>query len=89
MIKVILSGSLTHFADGKSSLEIEASTVLEAVRECVDEFPQLAERMLYGAEISRKILVYKDGVDIRLLQGDGTVLEYGSQIKIITILTGG
>ena len=90
MIEIELFGLTAKSAGRKIVIRIEkAATVSDAVRIAAEQYPEAAEKFFNGQALSKRIIIYVDDKDIRLLQGDLTVLTSESRIKIIPALTGG
>lgn len=90
MIEIELFGLPAFSAGGNKSVKIEnAGTIFEAVRQLTEKYPETIEKFFNGQALSKRIIIYVDDKDIRLLQGDLTVLTPESRIRIIPALTGG
>jgi molybdopterin converting factor small subunit len=90
MIKIELVGPLSILTGGEKTVRImHAETVLEAVQHLTKIYPEMNEKCFNEKTLSKRIIIYVDDTDIRLLQGDFTVLAPESRIKIFPALTGG
>ncbi len=90
MIEVELVGPLAELAGGRNILSLQdPATVIAALKHLTDLHPELIKRCFIGEHLSKRVVVYVDDVDIRLLQGEATKLISGSRIRILTALAGG
>ena len=90
MIEVEFAGPLAGLTGGESRIVLTGvSTVEEAVKALSEKYPRLKEYFLKEGSVSRRIIVYVDGNDIRFLDGELTKISSGSKMKIVTALVGG
>ena len=90
MIEIELFGLSGISGGGNKSVKIEnAATVFEAVQHLAERYPEAAAKFFKGQALSKRIIIYVDDKDIRMLQGDQTVLTPESRVRIIPALTGG
>lgn len=81
---------LRSATDGESSVDIEGTTVAEALRALVDRYPELADN-LYNEdnELRQFVNVYVNDEDIRFGDGVDTALESNDEISIVPSIAGG
>jgi MoaD family protein len=81
---------LRSATDGQSAVEVEGSTVSEALRALVDEYPDLADN-LYNEddELRQFVNVYVGDEDVRFGDGVETTLDAGDEISIVPSIAGG
>jgi MoaD family protein len=89
-VTVRIPTPLRSATDGQATVEIEGTTVDEALRALVDEYPDLANN-LYNADdqLRRFVNVYVGDEDIRFGDGVDTTLESGDEISIVPSIAGG
>jgi MoaD family protein len=89
-VTVRIPTPLRSATDGQSTVEVEGSTVDEALRALVDEYPDLAEN-LYNEddELRQFVNIYVDDEDVRFGDGVDTKLESGSEVSIVPSIAGG
>ncbi len=90
VVTVRIPTPLRSATDGQSTVEVEGTTVDDALRALVDEYPDLADN-LYNEddELRQFVNVYVDDEDVRFGDGVNTKLESGSEISIVPSIAGG
>lgn len=88
--KVRIPTPLRKLTNNEELVEVNASTVGEAITELQVRFPGIKERLLdeTGA-VRRFVNVYVNEEDIRFLQNQQTALKEGDEISIIPAIAGG
>jgi len=81
---------LRKLTNNQEVVEVNASTINEAITELQTRFPGFKERLLdeTGA-VRRFVNVYVNEEDIRFLQNQQTKLKDGDEISIIPAIAGG
>lgn len=90
MAKILIPTPLRQFAAGLDSVEVDAATVGEALRDLVAAHPQI-ERNLFNEQgrLRSFVNIYVDDEDIRYLDREQTPLQSGSTISIVPSIAGG
>lgn len=90
MVRVLLPAMLRPLADGRSTLEVEASTLDGVLDSLGDGFPALERRLRdeTGA-LRRYVNFYVDGEECRRLDGAKTSLAEVKEVQIIPSVAGG
>lgn len=90
-MKVLLPTILADSARGEREVELDASTLEEAVGKLVERFGQrFAERLLDSSGLPRRLLnFYVNGRNARLLQQLKTPLREGDEVHILPAVSGG
>ena len=88
--KVRIPTPLRKLTNNEELVEVNASTIGEAITELQGRFPGIKERLLdeTGA-VRRFVNIYVNEEDIRFLQNQQTALEEGDEISIIPAIAGG
>jgi molybdopterin converting factor small subunit len=76
-------------AAGNRTVDVEASTVREALDELVATYPALRARVLEGDGVPSFLNVFVDGDDVRLLGGLDTKVADGTTILLLPAVAGG
>ena len=89
-IKLEIPTALRPFAGKQASLELNAATVGEALKQLTTTFADL-ERHLYASEgrIRSFVNIYVNDEDIRYLQKEATPVKDGDTISIVPSIAGG
>jgi molybdopterin synthase sulfur carrier subunit len=88
--KVRIPTPLRKLTNNEELVEINATTIGEALVELQTRFPGIQERLLNeNGEIRRSILVYVNEEDIRFLKNRETPLKDGDEVSIIPAIAGG
>ena len=81
---------LRRLTDGQGEVEVEASTVREAIEKLEEQYPGFRERILdEKGELRRFVNLYLNDEDIRFLKGADTELKDGDVLSIVPAIAGG
>ncbi|MGZ5313135.1 MAG: ubiquitin-like small modifier protein 1 [Solirubrobacterales bacterium] len=88
-VTVKIPAQLKAATGGEGELEVEGSTVGEALDAVFDQHSDLRERITEGGDLRRFVNVYVSGEDIRFQDGLDTSVEDGAEITILPAVAGG
>ena len=90
MAKLMIPTPLRQYADGQDTVEVEASTVGEALEKLTTQHADL-HRHLFSDEgkLRSFVNVYMNDEDIRYLDRDKTAVADGDTISIVPSIAGG
>ncbi len=89
-VKVIIPTPLRAYAGKKESVELQASTVSEALSSLTNLFADLKNHLYSDDGRLRSFVnVYVNDEDIRYLKGDQTQLRDGDILSIVPSIAGG
>ncbi len=90
MAKLMIPTPLRQYADGQDTVEVEASTVGEALDKLTTQHADL-RRHLFSDEgkLRSFVNVYMNDEDIRYLDRDKTTVGDGDTISIVPSIAGG
>jgi molybdopterin synthase sulfur carrier subunit len=88
-IVVKIPAQLRAVTDGEGELEVEGSTVGEALDAVFDQHDDLRERITDDGGLRRFVNVYVSGEDIRFRDGLDTALSDGDEVTILPAVAGG
>lgn len=89
-VMVLLPTPLRPYAGGAASLEVDVSTVRDALDSIVSKYPSLRRHLFDGGGNLRNFVnVYVNEEDIRYLQHESTALQPGDTLSIIPSIAGG
>jgi molybdopterin synthase sulfur carrier subunit len=89
-IKVRIPTPLRKLTNNDELVEVDASSVGEAINELQSRYPGIQERLVdESGEIRRFVNVYVNEEDIRFLQNKETALKDNDEISIIPAIAGG
>ena len=88
--KVRIPTPLRKLTNDEELVEVDATTIGDAISELQTRYPGIKERLLdeTGA-VRRFVNVYVNEEDIRFLQNQQTALKDGDEISIIPAIAGG
>ncbi len=89
MAEIRIPPVLRPDAGGQRLVDVEASTVREALDTLVVQFPALRTRVLEGDGVPSFLNVFVDGDDVRLLSGLDTTVTSTSKILLLPAVAGG
>jgi molybdopterin converting factor small subunit len=89
-VKVIIPTPLRAYAGKQESVELQASTVGEALASLTSRYAEL-KKHLYADDgrLRSFVNVYVNDEDIRYLQKDATQLREGDTVSIVPSIAGG
>jgi len=89
-VKVRIPTPLRKLTNDQEIVEVQATTIGDAIGELQGQFPGIKERLVdeTGA-VRRFVNVYVNEEDIRFLQNQQTVLKDGDEVSIIPAIAGG
>jgi MoaD family protein len=88
-ITVKIPAQLRAVTGGEGELEVEGSTVGEALDEVFDAHSELRARITEDGTLRRFVNVYVSGEDIRFQDGLETRLSDGDEVTILPAVAGG
>ncbi|MBA2239853.1 MAG: MoaD family protein [Solirubrobacterales bacterium] len=88
-VTVKIPSQLRTATGGEGELEVEGSTVGEALDSVFDEHDGLRERITEDGTLRRFVNVYVSGEDIRFQDGLDTELSDGDEVTILPAVAGG
>jgi sulfur-carrier protein len=90
MATVRIPGPLRTLSEGKSSVDVPAGTVAQAIEELERRFPGFRERVLDDQGNLRQFVnVYLNDEDVRFGQGLQTAVSEADEVSIIPAVAGG
>jgi molybdopterin converting factor small subunit len=90
MSTVFIPQVLRAEAGGAKSIDVEGATVGEVVEGLLERHPGLRERLVGPAgDLHRFVNVYRNGEDVRYLQGLDTVVADDDEIRLLPAIAGG
>ena len=89
-VKVMIPTPLRAYAGKRESVELQASTVGEALASLTSQYQNLKQH-LFGEDgrLRSFVNVYVNDEDIRYLQKDQTQLKEGDTVSIVPSIAGG
>ena len=89
-VTVRIPTQLRSLSGDKAEVQVEASTVADALKALDSQHPGFAERLFDDkGELRRFVNVFVADEDIRFLQGIDTPLEPGTSVSIVPAVAGG
>jgi adenylyltransferase/sulfurtransferase len=89
-VRVIVPTPLRRFADQRSSIECEAVTVGDALRQLTTSYGELKKHLYTDdGRIRSFVNVYLNDEDIRFLKQEQTQIKDGDTITIVPSIAGG
>ena len=88
-VTVKIPAQLRATTDGASELEVDGTTVGEALDAVFTEHADLRERITDSGELRRFVNVYVAGEDIRFQDGLETPISDGDEVTILPAVAGG
>jgi molybdopterin synthase sulfur carrier subunit len=88
-VTVKIPAQLRAATDGASELEVNGTTVGEALDSVFSQHDELRERITDSGELRRFVNVYVEGEDIRFQDGLETPISDGDEVTILPAVAGG
>ena len=87
---VRIPSPLRQITGGQDKVEVEGSTLTDAVAELERQFPGIRERLLdESGELRHFVNIYVNGEDVQFLQGLETEVKTGDEVSIVPAVAGG
>jgi thiosulfate/3-mercaptopyruvate sulfurtransferase len=87
---IFIPTPLRKLTGGQTKIQIDASTLQEAIDHADEAYPGFRERVLDSdGQVKRFINVFVNGVDVRKLQGRETPVKDGDEVAVIPAMAGG
>ena len=89
-VTILIPTALRSFVDRKSEVEVEGSTVGEALANLVGQYPDL-KHQIYEDDVKLRgfVNVFVDGTNIKKLNGLETKLAQGATVMLVPAIAGG
>jgi sulfur-carrier protein len=88
-ITVKIPSQLREATGGESEVEVDGSTVGEALDAVFDRYDGLRQRITENGDLRRFVNVYVSGEDIRFQDGLETTISDGDEVTILPAVAGG
>ncbi len=88
-VTVKIPAQLRGVTDGEGAIEVDGSTVGEALDAVFNQHDDLRERITEDGGLRRFVNVYVSGEDIRFQEGLDTELRDGDEVTILPAVAGG
>lgn len=88
-VTVKIPTQLRAVTDGASEIEVEGTTVGEALDAVFSQHDGLRERITQDGDLRRFVNVYVSGEDIRFQEGLRTPISEGDEVTILPAVAGG
>jgi MoaD family protein len=88
-VTVKVPAQLRAITGGEGEIEVDGSTVGEALDAVYARFDDLRERITEDGDLRRFINVYVSGEDIRFQDGLDTPIKEGDEVTILPAVAGG
>ncbi len=89
-VTVLIPTALRSFVDRKSEIEVEGSTVGEALANLADQYPDL-KHQIYEDDVKLRgfVNVFVDGTNIKKLNGLETKVAQDATVMLVPAIAGG
>lgn len=89
-VTILIPTALRSFVDRKSEVEVEGSTVGEALANLAGQYPDL-KHQIYEDDVKLRgfVNVFVDGTNIKKLNGLETKLAQGATVMLVPAIAGG
>lgn len=88
-VTVKIPAQLRAVTDGEGEIEVDGSTVGEALNAVFTRHEDLEERITEDGDLRRFVNVYVGGEDIRFRDGLDTTVSDGDEVTILPAVAGG
>ena len=88
-VTVKIPTQLRAVTGGEGELEVEGTTVGEALDAVFDQHDGLRDRITQDGDLRRFVNVYVSGEDIRFQEGLETPINEGDEVTILPAVAGG
>ena len=88
-IKILIPTPLRPHTDGAAAVDVDGTTVKNALTALGAKHPGLVERMFDGDRLKRFLNLYLNDEDVRFLDELNTTVKDGDELAIIPAVAGG
>lgn len=89
-ITVRVPTPLRRITNGQGEVQVQASTIREAIEKLEESYPGFKERLVdEQGEVRRFVNLYLNDEDIRFLKGIDTEVKDGDVLSIVPAIAGG
>ena len=89
-VMVRIPTPLRRVTNGMDKVEVQGSSLAQAIDDLEGQFPGVKERLLdESGELRHFINIYINGEDVRFLQGLETNTNSGDEVSIVPAVAGG
>lgn len=89
MASIKIPTPLRPYTQNQAQVEVQGSTVGEALSDLVNQYPDLRQHLYNGAELRNFVNVFLGEEDVRFLDGLNTEIEANTNLRIIPSIAGG
>lgn len=89
MAKISIPTPLRPYAGSNAVVEVGGETVGEALRDLVTQYPELDTHLYNDGKLRSFVNVFLGEEDIKYLDGEATVVEADTKLRIIPSIAGG
>jgi molybdopterin synthase sulfur carrier subunit len=87
---VRIPSPLRRITGGQDKIEVEVSTLTDAIEELEKQFPGMKERLVdENGDLRHFVNIYVNGEDVQFLQGLQTEFNSGDEVSIVPAVAGG
>lgn len=89
-VTILIPTALRSFVDRKSEVDVEGSTIGEALANLAGQYPDL-KHQIYEDDVKLRgfVNVFVDGTNIKKLNGLETKLAQGATVMLVPAIAGG
>ena len=84
-----IPSSLEHWLDGKTEFACEGKTVFDCIENLNEKFPVIKSHLYNQEGELSNIMIFRNGDNIRNLEGLETPVNDGDEISMIPLVAGG
>ena len=90
MAKIIIPAPLRKFTNNQKDVQVKGQTVIEAINDLIDEYPEIGNNILNDdGSIRNFVRVFLGDEDIQALKNEDTAIREDAVISIIPAIAGG
>ena len=89
MASIKIPTPLRAYTNNQAQVNVGGATVGEALNDLTDQYPELRQHLFNGAELRNFVNVFLGEEDVRFLDGLGTEIDAGDNLRIIPSIAGG
>lgn len=90
MVTLYVPTPIRRLTGGKAKVQLAATNLQQVIEHAEKEYPGFRDRVLDGdGQVKRFINIFVNGVDIRTLQGQQTIVKDGDEVSVVPAMAGG
>ncbi|HEY6041864.1 MAG TPA: MoaD/ThiS family protein [Anaerolineae bacterium] len=90
MVTLYVPTPIRRLTGGKAKVQVAAANLHQVIEHAEKDYPGFRDRVLDAdGQVKRFINIFVNGVDIRTLHGQDTIVRDGDEVTVVPAMAGG